>query len=1144
LGGTGTNTNGLSAICRAISYDNLYNRLYVGGDFITAKDERAIDISVNYIASWEIETSRWRGLGGYSKNGTNGVINAYVYDALNNFIHVAGNFTQVYDETNIALNANYIASWNLNSNIWSLIGTNSYNGTNAQCRGIAYDSSNQNIFVGGDFTIVYDSSNSALTTTNYVGIFSFITKTWSRLGVQTSNGLNAYSNSLAYDTSNQVLYVGGNFTTVSDISNVNLTCNYVAKWNLITNRWTPLGTTSSNGLSALCRTLLYDASNQDVYVGGDFTTVKDNRNYSGLTAFAFPYAAAWNIQQSKWEGLGNYALNGVTGTSAVINSYVYDSCKNVIYCGGIFNTAYDQSNIQISANNVLGWDVANKYWFAIGGNTTTSNGVNGEVNALTIDSSKQILYVGGKFTTASDTSNVGLSTKLIASWNINNQRWSPLGVGANNGLAGTSAVCSALLYDNSNNIVYAGGTFTTSSDVSNTSLSVNNVAIWDISTNRWNQFKTSQQTTTNNGLTSSQIFAFAIDSSNNYLYIGGLNAQAQGVTPTIGSHIIALNRRTNLWESVGINGSSQQGADWVIRQMIIDSSNSIMYVCGGFSNVYDATNTILRANNIAYWDIRNKKWGVLGLDISNGLYPSPYVSYCIALDTSNNILYVQNGTTPMQFTDASGTITVKRIGGWNILTKRWFYLGSPANNGVSQNPFALILDVSQNLYTGGAQDLAYDESKTISTNFCAIWNPQTLRWSRMGMSSLISNGTNQSVYSYALDNSNQILYTCGNFTNVYDSCYNTTNLLSANYVASFDLRQRLWSALGVGANNGTNVVSYSLAYDNNANDLYVGGNFTKVSSDASRIDISANYVAYWDVNLKQWFPLGSTTNNLLNGLSAAANAVVLDSGGNLYAGGSFTTVKDSTTTIGGISSTYISKWIPSTRAWSRLGSILQAGLNGPCYSLAHDINTDILYVGGNFTTANDISNISITSRYITSWNNNTLRWNPLGLNTVTTNGLDSSCVTMVLDNRNPNDSILYVGGNFKRVSDSSFTDQSANGVAYWKISTQKWGKLGLSTISDISYNGIDGSCVAIILDTSNNDLYVGGRFVNVRDSTRNAVAANYGAIWDLSTNTWGLLGTLIQNGFDASCLSITFDTNKGVLYAGGNFTISKYSSNS
>jgi hypothetical protein len=342
------------------------------------------------------------------------------------------------------------------------------------------------------------------------------------------------------------------------------------------------------------------------------------------------------------------------------------------------------------------------------------------------------------------------------------------------------------------------------------------------------------------------------------------------------------------------------------------------------------------------------------------LYPDPYYSACIALDTSNNILYVQNAAAT-NVSDASGTITtVRRIAGWNILTRRWFLLGTASQNGVSANSFALVLDQSKNLYTGGASDLAYDASGTLSTNFCAIWNPQTLRWSRMGMSSLISNGTNQSVYSYALDNSNQILYTCGNFTNVYDSCYNTTNILSAKYVASFDLRRRLWSALGVGANNGTNAVSYSLTYDNNANDLYVGGNFTRVSSDASRIDISANYVAYWDVNLKQWFPLGSTTNNVLNGLSAAANAVVLDSGGNLYAGGSFTTVKDATTTIGGISSTYISKWIPSTRAWSRLGSILQAGLNGPCYSLAHDINTDILYVGGNFTTANDISNISFS----------------------------------------------------------------------------------------------------------------------------------------------------------------------------------------
>jgi hypothetical protein len=1139
LGGSGTNANGLSSICRTIGYDSVYNRVFVGGDFVTAKDDRAIDISVNYVASWELELARWRGLGGYSRNGTNGVINSYVYDSLNNLIHVAGNFTQVYDETNIILNANYVATWNINANSWILMGSTSYNGTNAQCRGIAYDNSNQNIFVGGDFTAVYDSSNTVLTTTNYVGIFSYVTKTWSRLGSQTSNGLNAYSNSLAYDTSNQVLYVGGNFTTVSDVSNVGLSANYVARWNLITNRWSPLGSTTSNGLSALCRTLVYDLSNQDIYVGGDFTTVRDSRNYSGATTFAIPYAAIWNIQRNNWEGFGNYALNGLTGpTAPEVYAYVYDSCKNIVYCGGKFITAYDQSNIQMSANNVVGWDVANRSWFALGGNTTTSNGVNDYVSALSIDSSKQILYVGGNFTRASDTSNVDLSTNRVAAWNINTQRWNQLGgsLPTNNGLGG---LCSALLYDNSNNFLYAGGTFTTASDISNTSLSATNVAIWNINTSRWNQFKTSQQSGLNNGLVSTQIFSFVIDSSNNYLYVGGYNANPQGTT--FSSHIIALNRNTNLWESVGVNGSSQQGTNWIVRQMILDTSNSFLYVCGGFDQVYDATNSMLRANNIAYWDIINKRWNVLGLDISNGLYPSPYLSQCIALDTSNNILYVGSVTTP-NVTDASGVTTINRLAGWNVLTKRWFALGTVTQNGLSERPYAFALDLNRNLYVGGSYDRSFDASGTLFTSLVSIWNPAIQRWSRMGMSAAISNGTNQSVYAFALDNDNQIVYTCGNFTNVYDSCYNLVNLLSAKYVASFDLRQRSWSALGVGANNGTNAVAYSLAYDKFANDLYIGGNFTTVSSNASRIDQSANYVAYWDATLKTWFPLGSTTNNLLNGLSAACNTLVLDGGGNLYTGGLFTTVRDATTTISGISSVYNAKWTPSTNTWSRFGSILQGGLNGPVYSLAYDNINEVLYTGGAFTTANDVSNVNISTRYIALWNNQTLRWNPLG--TPTINGLDSSCISMVLDDRNLNNRVLYVGGTFKRVSDASFTDQSANGVAFWNVSTQRWGKLGLSTPSDILFNGIDGSCIAMVLDTSNNDLYVGGRFTNVRDNLRPTIAANNGAIWDISTSKWQLMGTLVQNGFDASCLSITFDTNKGILYAGGNFTISRDSSNS
>jgi hypothetical protein len=620
--------NGLDSSCNALAMDSSSQILYVGGNFKRVSDLSAADQSANYVAAWNVNTQRWQKLGSIaaidsSKNGLNALCRTMVYDNNNKFVYVGGDFTQTTDTRGL-FTMNYVAIWNTQTSVWSNAfgsygSTSGSNGTNGTIFGYAIDNVNQLVYVCGLFSIVFDSVNISQPANN-VAVWNIIGKYWYILGSNTYNGTNGQCNAISLDTSNQVLYVGGNFTTVSDISNVGKSANYIAKWNINMQRWSQLGTPVSNGLTALCRALTYDASNQKIYVGGDFTTVKDARNYTGFTSFAFKYAAAWNTQQSKWEGLGAYAMNGLNGTTPMVNAYVYDSCKNVIYCGGTFNKAYDQSNVQISANNVVGWDVANKYWFSLGNNA--SNGVNLDVNSLAIDSSRQILYVGGMFTTASDTSNVGLSTKLIASWNINTQRWSPLGIGANNGLAGTSGVCSALLYDNSNNNLYVGGTFTSASDISNTSLAVNNVAYWDISASRWNILKTSQQTAANNGVVSTQIFSFALDNSNNYLYIGGFNAQAQGVTPTIGSHIIALNRNTNLWESVGINGSSQQGTNWLIRQMILDTSNSWLYICGGFDIVYDVTALPTTLAVITAWLVEPPLKYIVGTDVY-ALPPDP-----------------------------------------------------------------------------------------------------------------------------------------------------------------------------------------------------------------------------------------------------------------------------------------------------------------------------------------------------------------------------------------------------------------------------------------------------------------------------------------------------------------------------------------
>jgi hypothetical protein len=158
LGGTTTATNGLNLECRTLTYDTSNTQLYVGGDFTVVRDSRSLDISANKIAIWKPSQSKWYGFGTLGQNGTNGQILAYVYDSCKNVIYAGGTFTTVYDSSNITgLSANRVAKWDFGASTWTRLGTSTSNGLDGSCNEFAIDTSNQVLYVGGNFTNAYDS---------------------------------------------------------------------------------------------------------------------------------------------------------------------------------------------------------------------------------------------------------------------------------------------------------------------------------------------------------------------------------------------------------------------------------------------------------------------------------------------------------------------------------------------------------------------------------------------------------------------------------------------------------------------------------------------------------------------------------------------------------------------------------------------------------------------------------------------------------------------------------------------------------------------------------------------------------------------------------------------------------------------------
>jgi hypothetical protein len=253
-----------------------------------------------------------------------------------------------------------------------------------------------------------------------------------------------------------------------------------------------------------------------------------------------------------------------------------------------------------------------------------------------------------------------------------------------------------------------------------------------------------------------------------------------------------------------------------------------------------------------------------------------------------------------------------------------------------------------------------------------------------------------------------------------------------------------WHALGDGVDNGVDHWVLALAVDGGGN-LYAGGDFTTAGG------VSANRIARWDGS--SWHPLGDGGGN---GVDHWVFALAVDGSGNLYAGGTFTTA-------GGVSANHIARW--DGLDWHALGD----GVDGTVYALAVD-GGGSLYAGGTFTTAGEES----ASR-IARWEGGS--WSPLG------DGMGGSVYALAVDGGS-----LYAGGIFTTAGEGS-----ANRIACWDGGS--WSPLG---------SGVSDAVRGLAVDGGN--LYVGGEF-----TTAGEKPSAYIARW--SSLAGGVYLPLIQRGF-------------------------------
>ena len=309
---------------------------------------------------------------------------------------------------------------------------------------------------------------------------------------------------------------------------------------------------------------------------------------------------------------------------------------------------------------------------------------------------------------------------------------------------------------------------------------------------------------------------------------------------------------------------------------------------------------------------------------------------------------------------------------------------------------------------------------------------QSARWDE----AFLGYGVDGTVYD-ALVDTNGDLYIAGDFRRVGG--------LTVNGIARWDGIR--WHALGNGISGGVKAAIHTMVFDDRG-DLLVGGAFTEVRQSNDNI-VEVSNLALWDGS--KWEEVASGVNDIVYDLLA-------DDREGIYVAGAFN--QDGAEEF---ELNRIAVWDGSSL--SPVGDGLGTFSGVVARTLAQD-NDGGLYAGGTQLTGG-----------ILRWNGDT--WNPIGAKH------DGSVHDMVFGS----DGRIYVGGDFRSVTQPDTTQLEALRIAAWNGSTWEALGMGFNTAVNTLHLG------------AGNVLFAGGAFTTSGD---NAIDFQYAARWD---GVWTSMGS-------------------------------------
>lgn len=354
-------------------------------------------------------------------------------------------------------------------------------------------------------------------------------------------------NSLVFDSTAQILYVGGKFTLIDG-----QTRNRVASINTSTGQLTNWNPNVGNQ-DAYISAIALDATHNIVYIGGYFSTVGGQQriNLAGI--------------------------NGVTGlvASTILNTdysvlvFEMDQSNDILYVGGFFSAINGQTRRGLASIDVNTGQLSDF-------NVSTS-GFGSSAEALALDSQRNLLYVGGYFPPVA----TGSVKRLFAVNTLNSQttNWNPIII------PGSSF--RALSLDSADNLIYVGGNVGYNNGQSLSSLSSVDTRTGEPTS--WDPAPTGYVNT------------LGSDRDNRFLYVGGEFGSLGGEKRNgIASFSVESGRLTN-WNP-GISSIAGPGA---VLDMGLDPQKMILYVGGGFTSIDGQPRSNLASFNIGNGQLTN-----------------------------------------------------------------------------------------------------------------------------------------------------------------------------------------------------------------------------------------------------------------------------------------------------------------------------------------------------------------------------------------------------------------------------------------------------------------------------------------------------------------------------------------------------------